>query len=329
MYINKSPNRYYQGDGLINEISDYIPLWCKNPILVTSVHNLDRYHDSLKKFKFQDYTVDLMYEDCDCIIGVGGGSILDTAKRFAAHLGEKCYIIMVPTIMSNDSACTSMVVPKHYSNRDTMMIRLEKNPDVVLVDTAVITESDIRYFISGICDASSKYIEAAGCLSVKGTTMNHGDNIRLMVSLAREMSLNLNSNCLEYFVNGNKSDEVVNDIIYDCVYISGVISDNCGLSLPHAFALALDECTKSDRLHGEKVALGVLVASNLVSGFLDYKSFYEDVLGMKFSKELYGITEDNIYAVVNSVMSNKLIKNFYGVELTSEMLLASINKILS
>lgn len=330
MYIMKAPSRYYQGENQIESLYDCIPSNVSNILVVISVGGFHRYKNYLNKLN-ETYSVYVYYSDLsnfvdildyDCVIGIGGGKVLDLAK-YKSYVNNECYLILVPTVISNDAAYTSMIVPSSYQNKDTMIIRMNKNPDVIIVDTNIIKKAGKRYLISGICDASSKYLESYSCYSNNGITMSHGDNIPILShNLSRTMAEVLNQDCLDYFINGNES--VLDNIIYMCTYVSGMISDNCGLSLPHAFSLALDECTNSNKLHGEKVAFGVLVASYFVSGFIDYYSFYTDILGMEFNLIDYGITEDTIDAILDSVLSNKLIKNFSKIVLTRESLKKAI-----
>jgi len=44
-------------------------------------------------------------EDCDIIIGFGGGKILDTAK-YASYVGKKKYV-SIPTTLSNDGLASA------------------------------------------------------------------------------------------------------------------------------------------------------------------------------------------------------------------------------
>ncbi|RZA30676.1 MAG: iron-containing alcohol dehydrogenase, partial [Proteobacteria bacterium] len=87
----------------------------------------------------------------DMIIGLGGGKTIDTAKGVAKALGLR--LMIVPSIASNDSPTSRLIVlydDKHMvAGVDTMT----RNPDVVLVDTEIISRAPARFFIAGLGDA--------------------------------------------------------------------------------------------------------------------------------------------------------------------------------
>lgn len=100
----------------------------------------------------------LVVKDYDAVIGFGGGKILDVAKAIA-HFNKK-YLIIIPTSASNDGPCTAVSVLYHEDGSLDRYLYLDKNPDMVLVDTNIIITCPLRLTIAGMGDALSTYFEA-------------------------------------------------------------------------------------------------------------------------------------------------------------------------
>ncbi len=99
--------------------------------------------------------------DADIILGVGGGKAIDAAK--GVRIQQPMPLVVVPSIASNDSPTSRIVVVYTDDHRLLEVRRMPTNPDVVLVDTAIIAAAPPRFFVSGIGDALSKKFEAAQC----------------------------------------------------------------------------------------------------------------------------------------------------------------------
>lgn len=183
----------------------------------------------------------LLLKDYDVVIGFGGGKILDVAKA-VAHFNKK-YLIIIPTSASNDGPCTALSVLYHEDGSLDRYLYLDKNPDVVLVDTSIIIKCPTRLTIAGMGDALSTYFEARANGKINDEARECFDNL---------MKYGIDS--ISGFEN-KEIGELQEIIIRTNIYLSGVGFEKGGTNLAHEISYKLD-CSK---MHGEKVAYGTLV----------------------------------------------------------------------
>ena len=179
--------------------------------------------------------------DFDVIIGFGGGKILDVAKA-VAHFNKK-YLIIIPTSASNDGPCTAVSVLYHEDGSLDRYLYLDKNPDLVLVDTSIIIKCPTRLTIAGMGDALSTYFEARANGKINDKARECFDNL---------MKYGIDS--ISGFEN-KELGELQEIIIRTNIYLSGIGFEKCGTNLAHEISYKLN-CPK---MHGEKVAYGTLV----------------------------------------------------------------------
>lgn len=185
--------------------------------------------------------ISLLVKDYDVLIGFGGGKILDVAKSIA-HFNKK-YLIIIPTSASNDGPCTAVSVLYHEDGSLDRYLYLDKNPDMVLVDTNIIIACPLRLTIAGMGDALSTYFEARANGKMNDEARECFDNL---------MKYGIDS--ISGFENKEIS-ELQENIIRTNIYLSGVGFEKSGTNLAHEISYKLD-CPK---MHGEKVAYGTLV----------------------------------------------------------------------
>ena len=104
----------------------------------------------------------LKSENAATVIGLGGGKAMDTAKA-AGHFYD-CRIVCVATIASTDAPCSHIAVLYTEDGKFDKYLPNRTNPDLVMVDTAVVAKAPTRMLIAGIGDALSTYFEARPCL---------------------------------------------------------------------------------------------------------------------------------------------------------------------
>lgn len=92
------------------------------------------------------------------LLGSGAGKILDTAKA-VAYYGHTP-VLVCPTIASTDAPCSALSVIYTDEGVFEEYLFLPANPNMVLMDTDIISKSPVRLTVSGMGDALATYFEA-------------------------------------------------------------------------------------------------------------------------------------------------------------------------
>jgi glycerol dehydrogenase len=116
------------------------------------------------------------------IIGAGGGKVLDAARAIASDLGLP--VVNCPTIASSDAPCSALSVIYTEEGAVEEYRIYRRNPELVLVDTAVIARSPARHLVSGMGDALATWFEAKVCVEGGVKNMRGGASTRSALALA-------------------------------------------------------------------------------------------------------------------------------------------------
>ncbi|MEI6858533.1 MAG: glycerol dehydrogenase [Shewanella sp.] len=271
-----STAKYIQGSGSIKSIATYAN---KRSLVIADEFVMGLTKESIAA-SFQEQNIEVNFElfngecskveverlkakiseyDSEIIVGVGGGKTLDTAKAMAYYEGLP--VVIVPTIASSDAPCSALSVLYTEDGVFDEYLLLPSNPNVVLMDTDIISKAPTRLLVAGMGDALATYFEARASRAAQAVTMAGGLATNAAFALARlcydtliDQGYNAKVAC-----DVDESTKALENIVEANTYLSGVGFESCGIAAAHAIhngLTALEEC--HHLYHGEKVAFGTI-----------------------------------------------------------------------
>ncbi len=195
----------------------------------------------------------------DAVVGIGGGKTLDAAKAVAHPAGLP--LVIVPTIASTDAPTSSLSVMYDENGEFLEYNFFGRNPDAVIVDTAVIAGAPVRFLVAGIGDGLSTHFEAEASSRTRKQTIAGG----APTQAARAISRLCYDTLLEHGLAARLAVEqgavtpAVEKVVEANTLLSGLGFESGGLAAAHSIhnGLTVLEATH-DYWHGEKVAFGVV-----------------------------------------------------------------------
>jgi glycerol dehydrogenase len=286
--VYASPMRYYQGPGVLREISGRIFQNLDGRLLVFGGSRALRvladhgFYKSIQDHN-QAYTVEEfrgeccdaeverlskigLDESCRVVVGAGGGKALDTAKAVGSRLGLP--VVCLPTIASTDAPTSSLSVMYGDSHEFVEYRFYNRAPMIVLVDTEVIAEAPARYLACGIGDAFSKKVEVEACYASGRTNQvvkpveGHPPLTGLYLAEATDRILRRYAQEAFASVKMRKASPTVEAVVEACILLSGLSFESGGLAAAHSVSngfTILEDRMKPRQYHGELVFFGTCV----------------------------------------------------------------------
>ena len=272
------PGRYIQGYGAIRRLGPEIArlgktafLLCSNTvyeeILPVFREDTARYAPVFpEKFRGEccDDEINRLTKlagetNCDVVVGIGGGKLIDTGKAVASKLRKS--LIVVPTVATSDAPCSALSVIYTPNGVYDRPMEHAGNPDVVLVDTKIISEAPVRFLVAGMGDALATRFEAESCQAKYAANMTSTGDIGSMTaySLAQLCYQML----IKHGLAAKRACEVhsvipaLEHIIEVNTLLSGLGFESCGLAGAHGIQIGFTALKETqDYLHGEIVVFG-------------------------------------------------------------------------
>lgn len=277
-----APSRYVQGRDELKNIKSYSAVFGKRVLILLDVFFYDTYksffeeiyNDGESKIRVEAFGGETTEKEilrvtaladameANVVVGMGGGKTMDTAKAVADNRGAA--VIIVPTTASTDAPTISLSVLYSEAGEHLRARHYHKNPDFVLLDTAIIAKAPIRFIVAGMGDALSTYVEArANQQSSSANYIGKGYQ-RTLAAMAiakacHETILSKGVGAKIAAENGLCTPEL-EDVIEANTLLSGLGVQNTSCAGAHSIAeglTVLPACAKL--LHGEAVAFGILV----------------------------------------------------------------------
>ena len=275
-----SPNRYVQGAGSIHEIGEQVKIFGNKGLVLGGKRGLGTVRSAIEKsfaasnigMRIEEFAGECSKEEIDrilaivkqdglnVIIGIGGGKALDTAKAVAHY--AKLPVVIVPTIAATDAPCSALSVIYTTDGIFESYLLLPKNPDMILVDTAIIAKDPVRLLVSGMGDALATWFEADACAKFFASNLPGGQSTSAALCLARlSYDILINYGLQAKLAVENKVvTEALEKVVEANTLLSGIGFESSGLAAAHSIHNGFTVLEETHHYyHGEKVAFGTLV----------------------------------------------------------------------
>ena len=274
-----SPGKFYLAKNLFSEVGKLVENFGKKAYIISSKSVRENFENSSKK-SFDENDIKYLIENfsgectddeinrnielfnkgnCDFVIGLGGGKVLDTAKAMAYY--KNVPVIIIPTLASTDAPCTALAVIYNNDGSFNRYLFLPNNPNAVFVDSNIIVNAPKRFFAAGIGDGLATYFEAKACYNSEGINLVLLKPTLAGLGIAKMCYETIRDNCAIAMeaVEEKVVTKAVENIIEATVYMSGVGAESGGLAAAHSIhngMTAVEDLHSAQ--HGEKVAFGTV-----------------------------------------------------------------------
>ncbi len=240
------------------------------------------------------------------VLGVGGGTIIDTAKITSFELGIP--FISVPTIASHDGIASPRASIK--GDDRSPVSRQAQAPLAVIADTQIISSAPFRFTAAGCGDILANYTAVRDWQLAQ--RLQNAEFSSYAAALS-EMTANM---ILENVKEIRKRDEKAAWTVVKALVSSGVAISIAGSSAPasgseHKFSHALDMIADKPALHGEQCGVGTIMMSYLYGdNWQQIRAALKEIGAPTTAKEL-GIKEE--YIIEALTIAHKINPDRYTI----------------
>lgn len=253
--------------------------------------------------------------DIGCIVGLGGGKVLDVCK-YAAYV-SKTPFLSIPTTAANDGLASPIAVLKRKDDKPKSLGSAMAS--MILIDTDVIYAGPKQLIKAGIGDTISNYMALLDwklACQRKQDIMNGYAYLMSQSSLDALMKTQYTAICPEFV-----------EVLVNSIVLSGIAMDFAGSSRPvsgseHLFSHALDYYGEKSNLHGLQVALGTVAVLKLIGNDQSEVVNYLHRFEVEVNPRILGISEETfIYCMQNAtLMRRKRYTYLFELDLSTNRL---------
>lgn len=283
MYL--SPSRYVQGRAVLSHLADYTTRFGDTCLVILTAGGARRLSDVLEKAQAdapsQRFVIETFSGECEMgeiqrltdiaqregaelVCGIGGGKTLDTAKA-VAHYAE-LPVVVAPTAASSDAPCSALAVVYTPDGGLDQLLKLRRNPDVVLCDENVIAAAPQRLLAAGIGDALATYFESRQVWRTDSPNFT-GTRVTLAAqAIAEKCYETLVADACQAYLAAGKGvcTKALANVIEANTLLSGIGFESAGTCGAHPINNGLSACPETaGRYHGELVAFSLLAQTVL------------------------------------------------------------------
>lgn len=331
-----APDKYVQGRKVLLDIERYVghlgekfsiimdPIFTENyqPVIKESLccKNKDvefyEFVGEITKNQLAKFTQIISHKETDVVVAIGGGKLIDVGKNVAHHLQKK--LVICPTIASTDAPTSAMSIIYTDDNEFDEIKLYYRNPDLVLVDSDLISKAPIRFLIAGMGDALSTYFEGEANRKFKHNNyvLNEIGKFESTIS-GRSIAYSCYQTILDKglealdSIQNNITDEAVEDVIESNILMSGIGFENVGCSVAHAIGNGMTALPSGESmLHGERVAFGVicqLLNDNVEKSVLDTVLNFMNSISLPLTLDDLGMSEQDIPTIARAALKEASI----------------------
>jgi glycerol dehydrogenase-like iron-containing ADH family enzyme len=268
------------------------------------------------------------------IIGAGGGKSLDTAKIAASEL--KIPLITIPTIAATCAAVTPLGIIYNDAGVYQRDYYPARNPDLVLVDTAVILKTPVEYLYSGILDALAKWYEGGASLA-EAKNADLFDNIALQLAKTLHDKMFAKAGAAIRSAKDEMLTEALLDVVNLNIYLAGLIQ-SLGVKavrngIAHSVHNGLTVLQESHQMrHGLKVGYGIAVQQALLekprNEMDEVLTFFRSIdFRPTFAALNLPFTETAILEVARKTVADPLMNREPFNHITADMVMKAMRRI--
>jgi len=254
----------------------------------------------------------------DIVVAAGGGKTIDTGKLLSRALGTR--FVSIPTVASNDSPTSHIAVVYDADHKLVAVEENRANPDLVLVDTAIIAKAPLTLLSAGVGDALVKRFEVEQCIGAQGRNVFGSASPLSALALARTCYETVREHTVPAYaaIARGEIDHHLEALVEASVLMSGLAFESGGLSVSHGMTRGLSLIPGvANALHGHQVAYGLLVQlvlENRDSAFMDdmYGFFRDARLPLKLADLGHdGKSNSDIDTIAQASAEAAHMKKFY------------------